>query len=222
MQQVAKKLNVDEIIKAEVIDDDQTSYTIEVVFARRPAIKKEQTAGFFVVLEWLKGQVAIALQKPATVTSDKPSSDESSPAVKPDGTETTPQKDTDTLLEPDKADDGKLSPAPFYVAAAVTGALFVGWGITDLVVHKKFTDLKEGKVDADNWTSRRDSLSSLQTVDRVLLGATIVGVLTTGVLFFMTDFDTKKDAGKATDKVAAKFIPTVAPNGGMLILKGSF
>ena len=211
LQSLVQKLNADEAIYVKTVDDDQTSYKINVTLASRDGFSDSRTDGFFVVLEWLRGAVALELQKSVTVATVEPAPVKTSPTPE---TVVPPKTEEPTLSE--KSDGHGLSPAPFYIAAAVTGAIFVGWGITDIVVHKKFKDLKDGKVANNNWTSTRDNLKKLQTFDRILLGTAAVGALTTGVLFFMTDFDTKKNADKA------KLIPSVTPNGGMLTFQGSF
>jgi hypothetical protein len=62
---------------------------------------------------------------------------------------------------------------------------------------------------------------NLQIVDRVLLGCTVAGAVTTAVLYFLTDFDgTGEDADDAT--VSASVVPVIGENSGMMMLRGRF
>jgi len=218
---VAEATGADEAILVRVVDSEQTSYSISLLQARREPVKGEKTAGFFVVLEWLRGTVAVALQRPVPEAAVAEAGPEEAETGGTGGTE-----EGDGAADPggaqgaDDAADGRrgLSPPVFWAGAAVTGALLLSWGITDLVVHSRFKDLEEGDMDRGEWLDERDSAASLQTFDRVLLGLTAAGVVTTGVIFFFTDFDKREAPEAGVDAVA----PVAMSGGGGVVVRGSF
>ena len=216
LAKVADELGADEAVAVSVVVEDETSYSLKIVYAHREKVEQERTAGFFVVLEWLRGSVALSLQK---AVAAEPAVEE--PVVDEPGEEEPvveePVVEEPVVVEPDE-DEGGISPAVLYVSAGVTGALLIAWGITDIVVHGKYKDLEESDADREQWLDDRESARNLQTADRVLLGFTAAGLVTTAVLFFVVDFD---DVDDAPVKVTG-FGPAPTAGGGWLLLSGRF
>ncbi|MCP4195620.1 MAG: hypothetical protein GY762_00575 [Proteobacteria bacterium] len=136
------------------------------------------------------------------------------PAATPEEPEDRPeeaQSQTESGMR-EVRDNGKpLGPVPFIVTASVTGALGITWIILESVGYAKLN-----KHDDDpNYWSEQDA-ARLQTADRVFLGLTLAGVVTTTVLGFLTDFSNK------TDGPVEALVPTPVENGGMLVVKGRF
>ena len=212
---VADELGADEAVAVDVLVEDETSYSLKIVYAHREKVEEERTAGFFVVLEWLKGSVALSLQKAV----EAPVVEE--PVVKEPVVEK-PVVEEPVVKEPvvkESVDDEEgISPAALYVSAGVTGALLIAWGITDIVVHSKYKDLKESDADEEKWLDDRESAQNLQTADRVLLGLTAAGLFTTALLFFVVDFGDKDDAPVEV----TGFGPAPTAGGGGLLLRGRF
>jgi hypothetical protein len=104
-----------------------------------------------------------------------------------------------------------LSPVPFIAAASVTGALAVGWVSVEVVGYNKKSDA-EGDL---------GQLKPLQISARVLLGFAAAGLVTTVVLFFLTDF---KHSEAEASRASARWRLTPAPlsNGGLLVLDRRF
>jgi len=216
LAKTASDLGADEAVAVGVVVEDETSYSLKIVYAHREKVTAERTAGFFVVLEWLRGSVALSLQK---AVAARPAVVE--PGVEePDGEE--PVVEEPVVEEPGVEepvdDEGGVSPAVMYVSAGVTGALLIAWGITDIVVHGKYKDLEESDADREKWLDDRDSARSLQTADRVLLGFAAAGLVTTAVLFFVVDFDDKDDAPVKVTGLG----PAPTDGGGGLLLRGRF
>ncbi len=214
LAKTADELGVDEAVAVIVLVEDETSYSLKIVYAHREKVTAERTAGFFVVLEWLRGSVALSLQK---AVAAEPAVEE--PVVDEPG-EKEPVVEEPVVEEPvehDRDEDG-VSPAVLYVSAGVTGALLIAWGITDIVVHGKYKDLEESDADREKWLDDRESARNLQTADRVLLGFAAAGLVTTAVLFFVVDFDDKDDAPV---KVTG-FGPAPTDGGGGMLLRGRF
>jgi hypothetical protein len=104
-----------------------------------------------------------------------------------------------------------LGPVPFIVTASVTGALGITWIVLESVGYAKLKKAEDGEID---WS--KEDASKLQTADRVFLGLTLAGVVTTTVLGFLTDFS------KNNDGPVEALVPAPINNGGMLVVKGRF
>ena len=206
LAKTASDLGADEAVAVGVVVEDETSYSLKIVYAHREKVTAERTAGFFVVLEWLRGSVALSLQKKVAA---RPAVEE--PVVEEPVVE-------EPVVEEPGGDEGGVSPAAMYVSAGVTGALLIAWGITDIVVHGKYKDLEESDADREKWLDDRDSARSLQTADRVLLGFAAAGLVTTAVLFFVVDFDDVDDAPVKVTGLG----PAPTDGGGGLLLRGRF
>jgi hypothetical protein len=136
------------------------------------------------------------------------------PAVTPEESEVGPeQAQLQPVDEKRRVSDNKkpLGPVPFIVTASVTGALGITWVILESVGYAK---LKKHDDDPIYWNE--EDASRLQTADRVFLGLTLAGVVTTTVLGFLTDFSKKMDGP------VEALVPTPVENGGMLVVKGRF
>ncbi|MCP4678918.1 MAG: hypothetical protein GY854_26200 [Deltaproteobacteria bacterium] len=120
-------------------------------------------------------------------------------------------------LEPEKEQEG-LAPTAFYISAGVTGALALTWGIIDLVVYSRYKKLDAGtKKSNDYW----ETTKSLKGADWAFMGMTAAGLVTTGVLFFLTNFDKKKQE-TTQDDPDITLAPAVLENGGMMTIGGRF
>jgi hypothetical protein len=216
LRKVADELGVDEAVAVGVVVEDETSYSLKIVYAHREKVDEERTAGFFVVLEWLRGSVALSLQKAvaAEPVVEEPVIEE--PVVEEPVVEE-PVVEEPVVEEP-VDDEGGVSPAVLYVSAGVTGALLIAWGITDIVVHSKYKDLKESDADREKWLDDRESALNLQTADRVLFGLTAAGLFTTALLFFVVDYGDEDDAPVEV----TGFGPAPTDGGGGLLLRGRF
>lgn len=223
---VADDLGAADALLVSVVDEDRTTFRVTVALARREGVSEEKTAGFFVILEWLRGTVALTLQKavtPSVETVEQPDSTEGEGETeepKQVEEEATPEESAEgpgEVVAP--LDDGKLGPVPFYVSAAVTGALLISWGVTDAVVHSRYEELRDDDMEREDWLEKRDSARSLQTADRVLLGIAAAGVLATGVLFFLTDFDREVEQENPGIRAVG---PTAFKGGGGLSIAGEF
>jgi hypothetical protein len=194
---IARKLGAEDAISVRVTDDDHTSYRVEFVYARREASDDERTAGFFVVLEWVKGAAALALQKPAARPEPAPTAAPAAPATAEPGKPDLSDR-SDVSDRSDKSDRRKLPPALFWSGVGLTGALAIAWAATDIAAWKS---------DAGN-----DHVRKLQVADGVLLGCGLGAAVATTVVFFFTDF--------GSDSVSVA--PVATGDGGGLVLHGRF
>jgi hypothetical protein len=226
---VAEKLGADEAVAVAVTDDEHASYRVEVTFARRDAVADERTAGFFVVLEWVRGAVALALQRPAPESSPQPVPQPASSASQP-----SPASPVSAVAPvpavPPPADSGPAKPlhrAVFWTGVGVTGALLVAFAATDAATNARYNDLEAESPAArsqDDW----DAARRLQVADRALLGCTLAAAAATTVIFFFTDFEgTYRDRTvSGGDSSGAPPVSVLAPfattDGAGLILQGRF
>jgi len=227
LRRVAEELGADEIVFVSVVDAEQVSYEVALRFAGREAVTDTRTDGFYVVLEWLKGQVALALkdvvvreEEPEGPVADEGAAEETTGAAVVAAPERTPE-------------DGarkKLSKTPFVVALAATAALGVTTLVLDRVAHRKFTTMEDQiELDPlddipglyDEVDAEIESIERLQTAEKVFLGLTIAGAVTTGILAVFTDFHGKK-AAKPESVAAWRPQVGVDSRGGVLGIAGSF
>lgn len=120
------------------------------------------------------------------------------------------------LEEEPPAEKKGLGLAPLIVSAALTAGLGAGTVVLDFKVGERFE-----RAEKTGESSDRESAESLQLVERILLGATAAGVITTGVmlLFFLTN--TEKDA--PDDEYARGIVtPLVLDRGAGLALTREF
>ena len=230
LAEVAKDAGADEALLISIVDEDRTSYDLKVALANREGVEVQKTAGFFVVLEWLRGTVALILQKPArepeevegaapVAAGEIAGEGEAEIAAKDGGGEEDGPGENGPANQATPKDGKKLGPVPFYVSAAATGALLISWGVTDAVVHSRYEELRDDDMEREDWLEKRDSARSLQTADRVLLGIAAAGVLATGVLFFLTDFDREVEEENPGVRAVG---PTAFEGGGGLSIAGEF
>jgi hypothetical protein len=217
LEAVAEALGVDEAIAVSVTDDDHTSYRVEVIHARRDKVVDERTAGFFVVLEWVRGTVALTLQKPAT-----PASAPAPEPAKSDASDLSDASDTPPAPAAPAAPAPKPKPlhrALFWTGVGVTGALIVAYAATDIGTFVKYGDLKETPP-PDRSQADWDAAHRLQVADRVLLGFSIAAAAATTVMYFFTDFEDPSQPSPAGGGLG--WAPVILPNGGGLALEGRF
>jgi hypothetical protein len=126
-----------------------------------------------------------------------------------------PDQDENTAPPPQRG----LKPNAFYVSAAVTAALAIGWGTVEIIGYAKSQKLEDRTEDA-TWQSDRDDLKPLRTVDGILLGAAAVGAITTTILFFLTDFDQEAEtkAPATGPSISTGFLE----GGAIMTIKGTF
>ncbi|MCK9462385.1 MAG: hypothetical protein M0R80_22395 [Proteobacteria bacterium] len=151
-------------------------------------------------------QAAIAAE-PAPAPEEEPVT-----PVAEEEPEPTPQP---ALTDPEKDESKKrLGPVPLIVAAAATVGLGVGTVVLDFQVGDRFD-----KADKTGRSSDRDGAESLQVVERVFFGVTLAGLVTTGVLVFLTDFKKKNSEGEVATSAV---IPLVLDRGAGLMLTRGF
>jgi hypothetical protein len=226
-----------------VTDDDHTSYRVEVTHARRDKVVDERTAGFFVVLEWVRGTVALTLQKPASQAAEPAASQAA--AVSPEASlagaaapeRRDPSDASPSASAPATSDRRKLIPkAIFWTGVGVTGALLVSYAATDIATYVRYRDLKSSPPPArsqGDW----DAAHRLQIADRTLLGFTLAAAAATTVMYFFTEFESSEPSeaplappeiggmgGRVGDRRArvVGWGPFPLPGGGGLVVEGRF
>jgi hypothetical protein len=229
LEAVAEALGVDEAIAVSVTDDDHTSYRVELSHARRDKVVDERTAGFFVVLEWVRGTVALALQKPASQGTGTNAPPAPPPPPLPDS-----PKPSKAAVPDAAAARSKPIPRPvFWTGVAVTGALAVAWGATDIATYHRYKELK-GEARGERSQGDWDAAHRLQVADRALLGVGLAAAAATAVMYFFTDFETAVAsssaplappeiggmAGPNTAGGITAVAPVALPSGGGLALEG--
>jgi len=219
LQTLGSNLEADEVIFVKIVDDGQTSFKTSIVLANRDGDEDERTAGFFVVLEWLKSTLATTLSREKIVSALAVDTAvlEADQASNVEGLGETKGPNEEIQTDGFK----KLDKKAFIISASITGVFAIGFGITDIVVHSKYNNLKDSGTTATDWENRRKSATNLQIVDRVLLGFTAAGVATTAVLFFLTDFKKETDE-ENKNEASGSIVPVAINGGGMLVINGSF
>lgn len=111
-----------------------------------------------------------------------------------------------TLGEP-ASNDGEtgesgIGPVPFYVSAAVTGALGLATIGLEIGTQRAASDLEDDPSDK----VARDRGKTLQITERVLLGLTGAAAVTTVVLLILTDFDEQPERGEPLDAVVTPMV----------------
>ena len=222
LEAVAEALGADEAIAVSVTDDDHTSYRVEIVHARRAAVTDERTAGFFVVLEWVRGAVALALQKPASQAEEPPAT-QSPPSAEKDPSDRSDASDGSDASPPaplpaNDAHSKPLRPAIFWTGVGITGALVVAYAATDIATYARYKGLKDESA-AERSQADWDAAHRLQVADRVLLGFAIAAAAATTVMGFFTDFAPSQPSPTGG---GLGWGPFALPNGGGLVLEGRF
>ena len=178
--------NADDVIVISAADEEQVHYTVQVDFVQRPTIEAAHTAGFFVVLDWLKKALVDALDAPPPAVPD---ADDAAHSGGVPGAE-------DAALAGENADadtPGLPKPfrtrTPFWVAAGTTTALGISALAMDIAVNRQYRRLKAQR-DRGEDVSARDIRrgESMQVAERFLLGLAVTGAVTTGVLALFTEF----------------------------------
>lgn len=220
LQRVAVKLNVDDVVAVKVEDTDQVTYHVTISFAVREGVIDERTAGFYVVLEWLRGTVALALKQDAPPPMPK----------EPTVAEPEPLNDNaengDVSVKVSRKDDlskKKLNTTPFFVAAGVTAALGVTTLVLNGIAHKKFETANDSfSLPETADSSDIDNVENLQVAVKVSLFATALGLVTTGVIALFTDFSGLSKSTSETQK--SKLTPgvVVGPTFGAVSIGGNF
>jgi tetratricopeptide (TPR) repeat protein len=126
-----------------------------------------------------------------------------------------PEPDPQPAEQEVLGDGGKpLGLAPLIVAAVLTAGLGATTVALDFQVGQRFDEADETGETAD-----RDGAESLQVAERVFFGLTLAGVVTTGVLLFLTDFKKKETEGETGTTAVA---PLVLDRGAGLALGRRF
>ncbi len=204
---VAAALNADNAMFISITEEG-LMYNVEIIMAEGESESGPLGGNFTKLLAGVVIMVKTALPKlKEEVAEEEPLPVEYVPVV-------SEEPASEPAPEPEAAEDKgkkKLNPVPFYVVAGVTGALAISWVIVESIGYSKEDELTSGE-----WSV--DDAKKLQTADRVLLGLTVAGAITTTVLGFFTDFS-KKQEGKTISRIP---VPTAIENGGMLMVEGRF
>jgi hypothetical protein len=224
MQEVAQKLDADEIIIARIIDEDQTNFTVDIAFTiSGRSISQERTDGFFVVLEWIKGTVSLILKEIDTSSKSTSTVVDSEPQPQPEPETITP--------EPSRK---KLGKAPLLISALTTTAFAVTYLVVDGAANKKYNITNDNLSLKNNndllsyinkdFEDDKKTINNLHLTRNIFLVATATGLLTTIVLSFFTDFSPNSEGLKARTLANFKFKPifAVSENSGLLGFEGRF
>jgi len=129
--------------------------------------------------------------------------------AEPEGPEVAPE-------EPEEEKKRRVGPVPLIVSAALTAGLGAGTVVLDFKVGERFD-----RAEQTGDPSDRESAESLQLVERILLGATAAGVVTTGLLLLFFLSDPKEE--RAEDGIATRLVtPFVFDRGAGLALSKEF
>jgi len=203
LEKVAKELGVEEAIFVSV-EETGPRHVYKIFFSKRSGTAGEKTGAFFKASQEIKTQVERILSKPPQKIKKTTAKQPTSVSKISDNEETT---------------DKKLSPKAFYITATATGVFAITWGVLEIIGHSKFKNLESSNEDLGTWNDEKDKIKKLQTFDRVAMSLTMAGVITSSVLFFLTDFSKDKDNNKSgIDAIA----PVVNNNGGSLMIQGRF
>ncbi len=206
--QAVTQAQADEAVSVSTVQTG-ARYEFRIFLARGEGIVGEKTGAFSEALDELGKLIAKALG-PVEQKLVKQDSHETEPAQEPE----------QQPLEEDDERDGP-SPVAFWVSLGITGALAISWGIAEGVGYARYKELEKGDQDGD-WHDVRDRAISLQVASRVLLGLTVAGAVTTGVLAKFTDFKSKKSSKKGATLRVPKLAPSYTAGGGMLVVEGRF
>jgi hypothetical protein len=215
-KQVAERVGAAYAIFVSVVDKDG-QFEIEVIGTDAEPITASPFGTFRSMTRRVAGLVETSLREAINTNPHAGAAAEDEAVEENLGTDESPAR-PDTAAEPageagqTETPVGKgLSPVPFIAVASVTGALAVGWVAVEVVGYNKKSDT-EGDL---------DRYKPLQIGARVLLGCAAAGLVTTVVLFFLTDF---KHSEAEASRASARWRLTPAPlsNGGLLVLDRGF
>jgi hypothetical protein len=217
MSGLADLLYTDEAVFVRVVEKSEMEREVVMILGRGEGATETCEDGFMVVLERIRRNVALALQK----TEARGHDEAAEPKTEP---EPEPKKPEEPNQEKQKSG---ISPVGFYVSAGVASALAISWAIMESVGYARNEKLKDRVAD-DQWRDDKASLKKLQIADRVVLGAAVAGAVTTAVLFILTDFDTERTGDQRTggSRTAPtngfSVHPAITENGGALVIEGRF
>ncbi|MCP4599386.1 MAG: hypothetical protein GY847_02430 [Proteobacteria bacterium] len=206
--ELADLLEADEAIYVEVKIEGMDVRTTSVFLARGDdEIREYDSIGFQVLLAKVGSLVTKALRKSIEEQALN-ASEQATPLPPTPPTEPAPQK-KEPKEEPKPAKRKPLSPTPFIVSAVITGAVGISWAITESVGYVRD---KNGHQDQ----------STFRIADRVLLGCTAAGVITTAVLFFLTDFEGKSEEEDDGSAHNLSISPMLTEDSGFIMIRGRF
>ncbi|MCP4604652.1 MAG: PEGA domain-containing protein [Proteobacteria bacterium] len=149
---------------------------------------------------------------PAAPMTPQPSPGTQDTATEPLGPQ--PPEPLDTGPK-QKSDRKRFGPVPFIIAGSTTVVLAAITIIIDVQVGNKIDAAKVTVGD-----SLEDEAKRLQKFARMFLGLAAAGLVTTGVLFFFTDFSGKR---KEPDQIALDALtPIPLDHGAGLVVQGRF
>ncbi len=202
---VANEAKADETILVAVTKLGDMEYEIQVVLGHGEEATEQKNDGIYLVAGEVRRLVAVLIQK--SIFSRKEA------AVGPE-----PIMETDTTAkEPESVSRNRVSPKVFWPVLGVTGALLAGWAATEIVVYKRYEALKSGGKDKAYW----DTTNTLQKLDLALVCLAGAGVVATGVLLFLTDFENENEKAKDQSR-AFSIAPVALENGGMMMIHKKF
>ncbi len=208
---VAERVGADYAVFVSVLDKDG-QFEIEVLGTDSEPITASPFGTFRSMTRRVSGLVETSIREAVNLHGGSEEEAVPAPAEGPSEPAATapppvaPEEETST--DPDDSGKG-IAPAPFIVSTVLTGALAAAYVPLEVIGYKKD---KEG--------ASAESLKPLQTSNRVILGCGAAGLVTSVVLFFLTDFD--RDEEEAPKSAHWILVPTPATNGGGLVLEGRF
>ncbi len=221
LSSLADELDADEVIYLSV-EESGAKYTIKLVLARGATTTGELFGPFSAAQAKVRELVETALTPPEEAPIAPPIEP---PLEPPPPTPASPLETTPPTAKPialgttdEPAPEQGLSPVAFYLSAGVTVALGAAFAVTDIRVTRTYRDCKPR---GSCKTSVIEAAETLQVVDWFLAGGFAAAAVTTGVLFFLTDFNGSNRADEDTSSRTA-VTPAMTENAGMIVVHGRF
>lgn len=197
-------------------EENVGEYAMDVHFARRESFSVEFTGAFPQALLALRDKVKEALA-PQSGEASTPAGESLETAAPPSS------GPAEYPAQSGRIDrEHPLGQAPFWVSLGVTGAALIAYVATGIAGDARWDEVAS-EPPGMRTRSDQDFLSGIQTANRALLGVTLAGAATTGVLFLFTDFKREREKPRGEeDKVGAALRPVLSADGGGLCLEGTF
>ncbi|MBN2527147.1 MAG: hypothetical protein JXR76_12205 [Deltaproteobacteria bacterium] len=223
LEAVRETLGGDDTLKARVAEDRKMETRhLSIVFAKREKVDKYYVEGYAVVMSELKREVGLQLKQNVQT---QPVVDDESLEPAPEPVTISPEpvgKEGKTTVEVINDNRRRLGLLPIIISGSITVALGATTLIVDGIAHRNYTNLKNnvtnGSIESESeFDSDFDTIKTQKLMAKIFLGATAVGLVTTGVLAFFTDFSKHK-----REKLVVQPSFAVGQNFGAVAVLGSF